>query len=91
VMSLLRHLSCVCIDYVIKKNKSRISSSFLFYSTGFLTNVSEKRKSTSPSAIYVKNRQKTIVWKRNLTYQADWKKVNELLTYGVMLHSLTVA
>jgi hypothetical protein len=67
VTSLSCHLSHVCIDYVSDIKKSCGSSSFLFYSIGFLTNVSEKCKSTSSSAIQVKNRQKTIVLKRNLT------------------------
>jgi hypothetical protein len=36
------------------------SFSFLFNSTGFFTNMSEKRQSASPSAIQVKNMRKTI-------------------------------
>jgi hypothetical protein len=50
----------------------------------------EKRKSTSPSAIQVKNRRKTIsIEKQNIISRLE--KVNEWLTYAIMLDSLIVA
>jgi hypothetical protein len=42
------------------------SFSVLFNSTGFLTNMSEKHKSASPSALQVKERQKKINIKEKL-------------------------
>jgi hypothetical protein len=45
----------------------------------FITNMSEKHKSTSPSAIQAKNQCKTIGIEENLDV-ADVKKVNNLLT-----------
>jgi len=51
--------------------------------------LSEKCKSTSSSAIQVKNRQKTIGIEEKLN--TNLKNLNELLTYAVMLDSHTVA
>jgi hypothetical protein len=51
----------------------------------FLTNMSEKCKSTSSSAIQVKTRGKTIGIEEKLDVISRLKKVNKLLTYAVML------
>jgi hypothetical protein len=51
-----------------------------------VTNLSEKHKSTSLNAIQVKNQQKTISIDEKLDI-----KVNQLLTYAIMLDSLIVA
>jgi len=50
--------------------------------------MSEKCKSTSSSAIQVKNQRNTISNEEEL--DANMKKVNKLLTYAKMLDSLTV-
>jgi hypothetical protein len=59
VTSVTRHQSRVWIDYV-----GDITMRFILVSSStalaFLTNMSEKRKSASPSAIQVKNRRKAI-------------------------------
>jgi disulfide oxidoreductase YuzD len=55
----------------------------------FVTKMCKKCKSTSPSAIQMKNWQKKAL-KRNYMQQTDLKKVNKLLTY-TMLDLLTVA
>ena len=55
----------------------------------FLTNMSEKCKFTSYSAIQVKNQWNTTSNEEKL--DANMKKANELLTYAKMLDSLTVA
>ena len=57
----------------------------------FVTKMSDKLKFTSPSEIQVKNRQKTVRTEEKLHYYVDLKKVNEWLTYAVMLDSLVVA
>jgi len=51
-----------------------------------VTNISEKCKSTSLNAIQVKNRQKTISIDEKLVI-----KVNQLLTYAIMLDSIIAA
>jgi hypothetical protein len=51
-----------------------------------VTSISEKCKSTSLNAIQMKNRQKTISIDEKLDI-----KVNELLTYAIMLDSIIVA
>jgi len=61
---------------------------FLFNSTVILT-MSEKRKSTSPSSIQVKNRRNTIVTEK-LDVQSRIAEAKELLTYAVVLDSLMV-
>jgi hypothetical protein len=53
--------------------------------------MSEKRKSASPSAIQVKNCQKTISIEEKLDIISRLEKGDELLIYTVMLHSLIVA
>ena len=52
----------------------------------FVTKMSEKCQSTLPSAIQVKNRQKTVSNEKKL--YVIMKKVIKLLTYAVMLNSL---
>jgi len=52
----------------------------------FVTKMSEKRKSTSPSAIQVQNQLREI--RHN---ESAWKKVNRLLTYAIMLDLLIVS
>jgi hypothetical protein len=54
------------------------------------TNVSEERKSTSPSAIQLKNWRMTISTEEILDIISRFKK-DKLLTYGIMLDLLTVA
>jgi len=56
-MSLSCHQSHVWNDYVGDNHMAHIVSSST--ASGFLTNMSEERKSTSPSATQVKNQQKT--------------------------------
>ena len=58
----------------------------------FVTKISEKRKSTSPTAIQVKNQRKTIGIEKkwDVTSRLE-KKVNKLLTYAVMLYLLILA
>ena len=51
----------------------------------------EKCKSSSPSAIQVKNWQNAISNEEKLETITWLEKVNELLTYNIMLDSLTVA
>jgi hypothetical protein len=51
----------------------------------------EKRKSTSPSPMQVKNRPKTINTGEKLDAINRLEKMNKLLTYGVMLDSLIAA
>ena len=52
--------------------------------------MSEKRKSTSPNAIQVKNRRKTIsIQKQDVISQPE--RVNEWLTYAIMLDSFILA
>jgi len=55
----------------------------------FVTTMSKKHKSTSPTAIWVKNQRKTISIEEKLDV-TSWleRKVKELLTYPVMLDSL---
>jgi hypothetical protein len=53
--------------------------------------MSEKRKSTLLSAIQGKNRRAIISTEEKLDVIKKKKKVNELLTYGVMLDSLIEA
>jgi hypothetical protein len=54
--------------------------------------MNEKRKSTTPSAIQVKNRRKTIgIEEKIVRNKLTCKGVNELLTYAVMSYSLIVA
>jgi hypothetical protein len=50
---------------------------------------SKKCKSTSSSAIQVKNRRKTISTEEKLSI--NLKHMNELLTYAIMLESPTAA
>jgi len=50
----------------------------------FVTEISEKHQSTSLSAFEVKN------WQKAFSTEADLIKVNELLTYAIMLGSLIV-
>jgi hypothetical protein len=47
--------------------------------------MSEKCQSTSPSAIQVKNQQKIISIEEKLYVINQMKKVNELLTFAIML------
>jgi hypothetical protein len=57
------HLSCVWIMLVIFKHMTRVfspSSAVIF-----VTKMSEKRKSTSPSAVRVKNQWKSISTEEN--------------------------
>jgi hypothetical protein len=56
-----------------------------------LTNMSQKCKSASPSAIQAKNQQKTIGIEEKLHIISRLQKVNELLIYGIMLDLLIVA
>ena len=56
----------------------------------FLTNMSEKCKSTSPSAIQVKNQQMTISIEEKLDVISRLENVKKLLTYGIMLDSFIV-
>jgi len=65
------------------------SCSFLFNNNGFGYQ-NEKRKSTSPSAIQVKSRWKTISIEK-LDVISRLEKVNVWLTYATMLDSLMVA
>ena len=55
-----------------------------------LTNVCEKHKSTSCSAIQVKYQWQAIGIEEKLDVKAELKKVNELLRYAVMLGWITV-
>ena len=50
-----------------------------------LTNMSEKRQSTSRSAIQVKNQRTIIGIPEKLDVMCRREKLNELLTYGIML------
>jgi hypothetical protein len=52
----------------------------------FVTKISKKCQSTLPSAILVKNRQKTVGNEEKL--DVIMKKVIKVLTYAVMLDSL---
>jgi hypothetical protein len=56
----------------------------------FLTNMSEKCKSASPSAIQVKNWWQRIGVEEKLHIISQLKKVKELLIYAIMLDSLIV-
>lgn len=51
----------------------------------FLTSMIEKCQSTSPNTIQVKNQQKFIGIEEELCVINQLKKVNELLTFAVML------
>jgi len=53
----------------------------------FITKMSKKHKSASPSAVQVKNRWKTISFEEKLDVISQLEKVNELLTNAVMLDS----
>jgi len=54
--------------------------------------MNEKPKSTSPSAIQVKNRRKTIgIEEKIIRNKLNCKRANELLIYAVMSNSLIVA
>jgi len=85
-MSLLSHHQSHVLDWLCWccKHAARVVT----FSTALasVTNISEKRKCTSLNAIQVKNQQKTISIDEKLDI-----KVNQLLTYAVMLDSLTVA
>jgi hypothetical protein len=57
----------------------------------FVTNMSGKHRSTSPSAIQVKNRWKTVCVEEKGDVSCQLDKVNELVTYGIMLDLLILA
>ena len=56
----------------------------------YFTTVSQKCKSASPRAIQVKNSWKIVGTDKKLDIISTLEKVNELLTYAVMLDSLVV-
>ena len=59
--------------------------------TAYVTKMSEKCKSTSPSAIQVKNRVKdNQYWREIRRNKVTLKKANELLTHAIKLDWLTV-
>jgi hypothetical protein len=65
--------------------------SFVFTAHVFLTNMSEKRTSTSRCAIQVKDQRMTTSTEEKLDPIADLKNVNKFLTYAIMVDSLIVA
>jgi hypothetical protein len=84
MMSLSHCQPRVWSDYI--GNISSVS-----FSLAFLTNMSEKRTSASPTAIQVKNRHKTIGIEEKLHIIFQHQKVNELLIYAIVLDSIIVA
>jgi hypothetical protein len=56
----------------------------------FLTSMSQKHKSASPSTIQVQNRRKTICTEEKLDIKANLKKVNEFLIYAILLDLIIV-
>ena len=61
--SLSCHQSCAWIDYVSDNHASYLVSSPT--ALAFLTNMSEKCKSTSPSAVHIKVSERQSLLKRN--------------------------
>jgi len=77
--------SVTCMDWLCwwYNHKAHVVSSST--ALAFVTKMSEKCKSISPSAIQVKNRWKTMCVEEKLDISCQLEKANELVTYGIML------